>query len=156
MEVYIDGSQRRGRCGWACFWGDNSPYNISGEIKDNDNSCAKAEVYAFHKLLIEISQMLNQACLIGVKKITVHCDNIYVVKGVNEWMESWAKKGWKKSDGGTVAHTQLWQEIRQMYNVLTGYIQIDLRHVKAHNGTYGNECADQMAKGEWDTKPKAR
>lgn len=43
--------------------------------------------------------------------INIHCLNEYVVKGLNEWIDGWAKKNWKG-----IAHADIWQRILKVRN----------------------------------------
>lgn len=50
------------------------------------------------------------------KKILLLTDSQYVYNGITKWAEGWKAKGWRKSDGATVANLELWQEALQWLN----------------------------------------
>lgn len=62
------------------------------------------------------STMEIKALLGGLKelkrpcRVEIFCDAKYVVNGVNEWIDSWVKRGWKGRNG-PVAHRELWEQV---------------------------------------------
>ena len=74
----------------------------------------------------------------------VYSDSAYCVNTFNEWMFSWARKGWIKSDKKVPENLDLIQAYYDWYK--QGY-RIDLRKVKGHAGNKWNELADQLATG---------
>lgn len=79
----------------------------------------------------------------------VYSDSNYSVRTYNEWMDAWANNGWIKSDKKTPENLDL---IQKMYDLKHSGYQIDLRHIKGHNGNRWNELADRLAKGEATSK----
>ena len=75
----------------------------------------------------------------------VYSDSSYCVNTFNEWMFSWANRGWKKSDKKEPENLE-W--IKLYYNLYTDGYRIDLRKVKGHNGDRWNELADKLATGK--------
>lgn len=57
--------------------------------------------------------------------ITIHCLNEYIVRGINEWIDGWAKKGWKGK-----AHADIWQRILKVRNER----ELTIRAVHWHKG----------------------
>ena len=74
----------------------------------------------------------------------VYSDSAYCVNTFNEWMFSWARKGWIKSDKKVPENLDLIQAYYDWYR--QGY-RIDLRKIKGHAGHEWNELADQLATG---------
>lgn len=75
------------------------------------------------------------------KRIEVVSDSEYVLKGASEWMDSWKKRNWLKSDGTDVANRALWEELAL---AMSGQV-IRWVHVKGHSGHTENERCDQLA-----------
>ena len=69
--------------------------------------------------------------------VDIISDSSYVVKGINEWLESWIKRDFKK-----VKNPDLW----------IAYIEVSKGHkinalwVRGHNGHVENERCDILAK----------
>ncbi len=70
------------------------------------------------------------------------CDSQYAVKGANEWMHNWKKRGWKKPGNEEVKNLELWQMIDA---ALSGADQVTIRWCKGHAGIAGNERADELS-----------
>jgi ribonuclease HI len=86
------------------------------------------------KAVIEGLKALKQGC-----EVEIVSDSSYVVKGINEWLENWQKKEFKK-----VKNPELWKE----------YIKVSKPHkikatwVRGDNGHIENERCDKIAKEE--------
>lgn len=121
---FTDGacSGNPGRGGWAVVCPDGN-VESGGCVKTTNN---RMEMMA----LIRALEIAEAPCVIV-------SDSQYVVKGVNEWMEGWIKSGWKR---GTLKNLDLWLKIRALLSP-----GIEIRWVRGHNGTSGNERADQAA-----------
>jgi ribonuclease HI len=83
--------------------------------------------------VIEGLKALKEPC-----KVDVISDSSYVVKGINEWLEGWIKRDFKK-----VKNIDLWR----------AYIEASKEHtihaiwVRGHDGHEENERCDKLA---WD------
>jgi len=60
--------------------------------------------------VIEALKALKQA---GAS-VQVFSDSNYVVRGVNEWLADWIKRGWKNARGEQVANLALWQQLQRL------------------------------------------
>lgn len=84
------------------------------------------------KGVIEGLKLLKEPC-----SVEVISDSSYVVKAINEWLQNWIKKDFKK-----VKNVDLWKE----------YIEVAKPHkikatwVKGHAGHAENEICDELAK----------
>jgi ribonuclease HI len=82
--------------------------------------------------VIEGLKALKEPC-----EVEIISDSSYVVKGINEWLDGWIKKDFKK-----VKNPDLWRE----------YLEVSKPHkikalwVKGHNGHLENERCDKIAK----------
>ncbi|QOR62099.1 ribonuclease HI [Sulfurovum sp. ST-21] len=84
--------------------------------------------------VIEGLKLLKEPC-----DVEVISDSSYVVKAINEWLDTWVKKDFKK-----VKNIDLWKE----------YLEVAAPHnvhgtwVRGHNGHPENERCDALAKEE--------
>lgn len=68
-------------------------------------------------------------------------DSQYVMKGIQEWMPNWKKRGWKTAAKEPVKNADLWQALDEQVN----RHQVTWQWVRGHTGHRGNERADQLA-----------
>lgn len=40
-------------------------------------------------------------------------DSQYLIKGINEWMDGWIKRGWKNNEGEPTKNLEIWKEIKE-------------------------------------------
>lgn len=60
--------------------------------------------------VIEALKTLKQAG----SSVQLFSDSNYVVRGVNEWLSDWLKRGWKNARGEQVANLDLWQQLKTL------------------------------------------
>jgi len=84
------------------------------------------------KGVIEGLKALKQPC-----EVDVISDSSYVVKGINEWLENWIKRDFKK-----VKNPDLWQEYREVSKLH----KINAIWVRGHDGHIENERCDTLAR----------
>jgi len=83
------------------------------------------------KAVIEGLKTIKEPCI-----VTIVSDSTYVIKGIDQWLEGWIKKDFKK-----VKNEDLWRE----YIKVSSNHKINTIWVKAHNGHRENEICDKMA-----------
>ncbi len=104
---------------------------ISGAQRDATNN--QMELLA----VIEGLNALKEPC-----EVHIVSDSSYVVKGINEWLESWVKRGFAK-----VKNPDMWRR----------YIEVSKPHivkatwVRGHAGHEENERCDVIAKAQAET-----
>ena len=94
-----------------------------------------------------VAKTLRNVNLAGGFAVTIVSDSVYCVKGFNEWMKGWVRRGWKTSSNTTVVNLDLWQEVCEIKTVLDqcSFVDIKARWVKGHATCPGNEEADRLA-----------
>ena len=73
--------------------------------------------------------------------VELYSDSQYVLKGLEEWLASWKKRGWKTAGKTPVKNEDLWRrldELKQMH-------ELRFHWVRGHAGHPENERADQLA-----------
>lgn len=133
VEIFTDGACRGnpGPGGWGALlrYGDNERTLCGGEHETTNN---RMELMAVIKGL----GALQRPC-----EVRVTSDSTYVLKGIQEWMPNWKKKGWKTASKKPVKNVDLWQQLDQLVEMH----RIDWQWVKGHSGHAENEIADQLA-----------
>ncbi|MBD3823152.1 MAG: ribonuclease HI [Epsilonproteobacteria bacterium] len=92
--------------------------------------------------VIEGLKALKEPC-----EVLVVSDSSYVVKGINEWLDGWVKKGFKN-----VKNPDLWLEYIDAANSHA----IKAEWVRGHNGHPENERCDLLAKEEAERVKKIK
>ncbi len=73
--------------------------------------------------------------------ITVICDSEYVVKGMNQWITNWRKKGWITASSKPVKNKDLWMELSE----LAGKHKVTWSWTKGHADCEENNLCDKLA-----------
>ncbi len=131
VHLYSDGSSLGnpgygGYCAILKYKGHEKIAKGAQELATNNQMELKA--------VIEGLKLLKEPCVVEITS-----DSSYVVKGINEWLDGWIKKEFKK-----VKNPKLWQEYLE---VAKGH-QIKAYWVKGHAGHEENEKCDKIARGE--------
>ena len=144
VEIHTDGAclGNPGPGGWAallCHAGREREL-AGGETQTTNN---RMELMAAIAGLIA----LTRPC--SVKLVT---DSQYVMKGIQEWLPNWKKRGWKTASKEPVKNADLWQKLDEEVN----RHQVSWQWVRGHTGHPGNERADQLANRGVDDVRAAR
>ncbi len=78
--------------------------------------------------------------------VELFSDSQYVLKGLNEWMPNWKKRGWRTASKQPVKNVDLWKQL----DTLKDEHEIRFHWVKGHAGHPENERVDELAVLERD------
>jgi ribonuclease HI len=133
IDIYTDGACRGnpGPGGWGALLvaGRHEKRMHGGEPETTNN---RMELTA----VIEALNVLK-----GSRKVRVHTDSTYVMKGITEWMVNWKQRGWKTAAKKPVKNKDLWIALDEA----VGRHEVAWYWVKGHSGHEGNEEADALA-----------
>jgi ribonuclease HI len=96
------------------------------------------------------NQMELQAVIEGLKVLKIPCevelftDSVYVGKGIQEWMQGWKSRGWKRKDKNRlvpIKNQEFWMEL----DLLLAQHTLNYTRVAGHSGHEENERCDQLA-----------
>ena len=88
-------------------------------------------------------EALNRPCA-----VEVYSDSKYLVDAFNQhWIDSWIKKGWKRSGNEPVKNVALWQRLLQAMEPH----EVHFNWVRGHAGHAVNERCDALATGAADS-----
>lgn len=135
VEMYTDGacSGNPGPGGWAFILRHPS----SGSEK-TANGGEKATTNNRMELMAVIRGL---EALAKPSRVELYSDSQYVLKGLNEWMASWKKRGWKTASKQPVKNQDLWMELDELMQKHT----LSFHWVRGHNDHPENERADKLA-----------
>ena len=88
------------------------------------------------RAVIEALSALKRPC-----NVSVTSDSAYVLKGINEWLPDWKKRGWLTSGKKPVKNDDLWKSLDSLKSIH----KIEWHWVKGHSGHFENELVDQLA-----------
>lgn len=134
--IHTDGSSlgNPGPGGWAAVLqsGDHEK-EISGGYRKTTNN--RMELMA----VIEALKTIKKKSM----EIDIHTDSNLIVNTINQgWMESWKKKGWKKSNKKPVLN----QDLLMILDEQLKGLRVRFHWIKAHAGHPENERCDELAK----------
>lgn len=132
--VFTDGacSGNPGPGGWGALlqWGGKER-ELTGSAHDTTNN--RMEMRA----VIEALKALNQPC-----HVKIHSDSALIVNAFKQgWIDSWLKRGWKKSDKKPVENQDLWKE---MLSAMKPH-DVEWIKVKGHSDNVRNNRVDALA-----------
>ncbi len=133
MEIYADGA-----CSGNPGVGGYGAILKAGEKEKELSGCEELTTNNRMELLGVISALeeLKRPC-----RVRVTTDSNYIVKGMNEWIESWMRKGWKNSQKKDVLNRDLWERLLKASQPH----DMEWVWIKGHNGHPENERCDLLA-----------
>ncbi len=140
VVMYTDGACRGnpGPGGWGVVLRYRDQHKtLKGYAAETTNN--RMELTA----VIEGLRALKRPC-----DIELNTDSKYVMQGINEWISTWKRNGWKTAAKKPVKNADLWQQLDRECE----RHRIDWNWVKGHAGIEGNEMADQLANAAIDAE----
>lgn len=77
------------------------------------------------------------------EEVIVYSDSAYAINTFTNWMFSWQRNGWRKSDNQPPENLDI---VRAYLRLLEMGYKITLKKVKGHSGVQFNEMADKLAR----------
>lgn len=75
-------------------------------------------------------------------RVELYSDSKYLTDAFNQhWIDSWQKKGWRKSDKSPVKNVDVWKRLLDAMKMH----QVTFHWVKGHDGHPENERCDRLA-----------
>jgi ribonuclease HI len=132
--VFTDGScdPNPGPGGWGFVWVEDGEIVAEACGADPDTTNNRMELTA----LVHAYEALPDD---GV--VTVYSDSQLCVKTINEWAAGWEKRGWKRKTG-PIKNLDL---VKRLYTLARAKPDVELKWIKAHDGSRWNEYADALA-----------
>lgn len=137
FTAYADGSSlgNPGPGGWAVIITGSGERRVvigSAKVASNNQMELTAATNALTSLPLDA---------VGV----IHCDSEYVVKGLNDWLPGWKRRGWYTSKGKPVANAEYWRTLEALAKQRPG---VRFAWVRGHAGNPENELVDTLARAE--------
>ncbi|XP_008557501.2 ribonuclease H-like [Microplitis demolitor] len=139
ITIFTDGSCFRNgstesATGLGIYLRPNHPQNLSHPCSNRKtNNGTELEA---------ILQALKILRKFDLTKKDFFTDSEYLCNGLNPWYENWKERDWITSTGKPVSYKEELEYIKTQMEAR----DIKIYHVSGHEGIYGNEQADQLAK----------
>lgn len=136
VTIYTDGScypnPGPGAWAWSAVDSDFVSSGFNPEITTNNRMELEAVIAGLSYYASD-----DQPC-----KIHVKTDSQYVMHGFTKnWVRSWIRRGWVKSDGTPVGNRDLWETLLE----LVQFHSVTWEWVRGHSGDPMNEKVDKAA-----------
>lgn len=138
--VYVDGScsyngSINAIAGIGVWFGENHPLNTFKTLENDRITNITAETAA-----------AIEACKIcirhGIQSVKIYTDSKYLIECMTKHISKWRNNGWINAKKKPVINQTLLRQLDQLSSQLT----IEYVYTPGHQGIYGNERADELAK----------
>lgn len=135
---YTDGAcrmsqEQKGLASWAVIAVHRPELNCSGILKNSSNQRAEIEA-------------VIQACVLAnthkLRDILVVTDSKYVFNAIEKWIDRWKGNGWLDNKHKPVKNEDAFRRLVDA----KANLNLNVAHVRGHQGDKYNELADQMAR----------
>ncbi|MDX2130966.1 MAG: ribonuclease HI [Planctomycetota bacterium] len=135
VELYTDGacSGNPGPGGWAFILRHPSS---GAEIERSGGEAGTTNNRMELRAVIEGLRALTRP-----SRVDLYSDSQYVLKGLDEWMDAWKRRGWKTADKKPVKNQDLWEEL----DGLRGEHELAFHWIRGHAEHPENERCDALA-----------
>ncbi|MFM9957942.1 MAG: ribonuclease HI [Phycisphaerales bacterium] len=135
VELYTDGacSGNPGPGGWAFIL----KHPASGKVVD----ASGGEPDTTNNRMELLAVINGLGAIKKPSRVELYSDSQYVLKGLDEWMDDWKKRGWKTAAKKPVKNQDLWERLDD----LRATHRLSFHWVKGHNEHPENEACDRMA-----------
>jgi ribonuclease HI len=132
--VFTDGSceGNPGRGGWAFVWVEDDEIRREGSGTDPATTNNRMELTALIRSL---------RALPADAELPVYSDSELCVRTINEWAAAWEARGWRRKSG-PIANLEL---VKELWALVQAHPRVQVRWIKAHDGSRWNEYADALA-----------
>lgn len=134
VTIYSDGGTdpNPGYGGWAAIlrFGQHEKV-LTGNDPDTTNN--RMELQA----AIAALEALSRPC-----HVDFYTDSQYVRQGISQWIEGWARRGWRGQSGQDIANVDLWKRLWELSQIH----EIEWHWVRGHSGNPLNERVDELAR----------
>lgn len=132
--IYCDGASRKdGRGGWGASIRRPGAPNVDLYGGEYDTTNNRMELMGALEALWYIPEH---------SVVHVYGDSEYVVKGASEYLDTWARTGWRTTANKPLKNDDLWQE---MQGAIARHALVEWFWVRGHSGDEGNERADALS-----------
>ncbi len=138
LELYTDGActGNPGPGGWAFILLDPATGAVV-ERSDGEPDTTNNRM----ELLSVIEGLLAIEAEHGRAEIDLYSDSQYVINGLNEWIDGWKARGWKRPRNQPIKNLELWKQLDELRH----RHRLNAHWIRGHNDHPENERCDRLA-----------
>jgi ribonuclease HI len=135
VELFTDGacSGNPGPGGWA--------YILRHPASETEREASGGERETTNNRMELRAVIEGLRALTKPSRVDLYSDSQYVLKGLDEWLDSWKRRGWKTADRKPVKNQDLWQALDE----LRALHALRFHWIRGHNEHPENERCDALA-----------
>lgn len=141
LVIYTDGgcSGNPGPGGWGTVVidGETETQLSGGEAHTTNNRMELTAAISALQAAIANAQWKE-------RHVKVFCDSQYVKNGIETWISTWKRNGWRTSAKKPVLNRDLWERLDNLASLL----DVEWSWVKGHAGVKYNEVCDSLCQKE--------
>jgi ribonuclease HI len=133
VEIFTDGACRGnpGPGGWG----------VVLRYKGVEKTLHGGEALTTNNRMVLTAAIAGLEALKRRSRVVLTTDSLYVMKGIEEWLADWKRRGWKTADRKPVKNVDLWQRLDEA----AARHEVKWQWVRGHTGHPENERADALA-----------
>lgn len=137
IQMYTDGGchGNPGPGGWA-YVIDSGGNTVEGRGNEVDTTNNRMELTA----VISALEFVHSRDDLKKHPLVLHTDSQYVKNGIESWIHTWIRNGWKTAAGKPVKNREYWVRLK----ALDDQLNVQWRWVKGHAGNELNERCDAL------------
>lgn len=118
-------------------WGYVLKHPASGKVREGSGGMANTTNNQMELMaVIEGLRALKSPSLVDLTS-----DSQYVLKGLDEWIDGWKRRGWKTASKSPVKNVELWKSLDELKAKHT----LRFHWIRGHTGHAENERCDELA-----------
>jgi ribonuclease HI len=148
LEIYTDGSSlqspRVGGIGIRFVWIDSYGNDMIQDVQFAGYRNATNQQMELQACIIALREALRLQLSVGISKIIIFTDSLYVNDNINKAIFEWPKSKWLLRSGKPVSNAEQWKQLIKCIKN-TG-IRVMFKWVKGHSKNTHNKAADRLAR----------
>lgn len=148
LSIYTDGSSlqspRSGGIGIRFVLIDSSGHEAIQDIKFPGYQNATNNQMELQACIMGLREAIRLQLTMGVSKIVIHTDSLYVVENHKKAVFDWPKTKWLTRSGRPVLNADLWRELVRLMKKVGMFVEF--RWVRGHSKNVHNKAADRLAR----------
>lgn len=148
LDIYTDGSSfqspRAGGIGIRFVYIDSNGDEQFQDVQSPGYKNATSNQMELLACNLALKEAVRLLLTIGISKIVIYTDSLYIVDNYKKAMFEWPKTKWLARSGRPVLNAELWKEL--IKNIKDTKIWVDFQWIRGHSKNIHNKAVDKMAR----------